>query len=195
MNDGTHGCNQSHSAGYNHHAERRFHAGLFGAVCSGLCLRVAARAATPAEDRDFSSAERTFKDGLFERAEGNSRSLSKVSGFAAFARGCFPSGPFALERQKTNSEPKPALSAVVSLLAPTRAAGAGGSYATDRPQFHSGDYEAAGSFAQLMDYADSPLVLNASYAEASPGINPGIVQGDRTPQRRRARFNARPKHD
>ena len=152
----------------------RFIARSFLAVFVLACASgYAARAATPAEDRDFNSAERTFKDEFFERAEKEFAEFSrKYPDSQHLPEAVFLQARSLFERQKTNTEPKRALSAVVSLLATNiaRAGTLGDQYRywIGEAQFHSGNYEAAAdSFARLIkDHADSPLVLNASYAEA-----------------------------
>jgi TolA-binding protein len=151
-----------------------FMATLFWAFFILVCASgYTVQAATPAEDRDFNSAERTFKDEFFERAEKEFAEFSrKYPDSQHLPEAVFLQARSLFERQKTNTEPRRALSAVVSLLA-TNIARAGTladqyRYWIGEAQFHSGDYEAAAdSFARLIkDHADSPLVLNASYAEA-----------------------------
>src|SRR5204862_661848 len=92
---------------------------LFLAVFILLCgSGRAVQAATPAEDRDFNSAERTFKDGLFERSEKEFAEFSrKYPDSQHLPAAVFLQARSLFERQKTNAEPRPALSAVVSLLA------------------------------------------------------------------------------
>ncbi|MEO8427342.1 MAG: tetratricopeptide repeat protein [Verrucomicrobiota bacterium] len=152
----------------------RFMARLFLALFVLLCASgFIARAATPAEDRDFNSAARTFKDEMFERAEKEFAEFNrKYPDSLRLPEAVFLQARSLFERQKTNTGPQGAFSSVVSLLA-TNIARAGTladqyRYWIGETQFHSGDYRAAAdSFAQLIkDYADSPLVLNASYAEA-----------------------------
>jgi TolA-binding protein len=154
-------------------ATERFMAGLFSAVFLISAGGLAGQAATLAEDRDFSSAERTYKDGLFERSEKEFAEFSrKYPDSQHLPTAVFLQARSLFERQKTNTEPERALSAVVSLLA-TNIVRAGTladqyRYWIGEAQLQSGDYgAAANSMAQLIkDYADSPLVLNASYAEA-----------------------------